>query len=226
MQQAQIITNPSSILLLAGALSACMTGSAAAQTILAGDMDNFGGTNDPGDTLVIRQPLADWLSRSGSGGNNDYYHNGDPMPFDADLFNEGPPDGPANWEFGYTFENLPTLHPGAKVRIHLKSLGDSYNDSIHLQYTGNGSSFSSLWGSSIDTLYGGAWYGGATAVFDIPLDNLPGGGNIIGNINAVGYLDVYVQDDTAVDWIELTIPAPGTASLLGLGAVVAMRRRR
>ncbi|VAX41766.1 hypothetical protein MNBD_PLANCTO03-1667, partial [hydrothermal vent metagenome] len=106
MQHAPHTTSRKSILALASLLSACMVGSAAAQ-ILAGDMDDFGNSNDPGDTLVIRPLFAQYLSRAG--GNNDAYHGGNPMPFDMDG------SGNYDWDFGYTFENLPTLTAGAKL---------------------------------------------------------------------------------------------------------------
>ncbi len=218
MQNARIITNPKSILILAGALSACMTGAAAAQTIFAGDVDNFGDTDTPEDTLVIRPLFDQWLARPGGQNNG-----GVPRPFDI-----VPGHHNENWDFGYTFENLPTLRPGANLRIRLRAMSDngfSYNDSMNLQYTGDGDSSSFLWGTSIAALDGGAWDFGETAIFTLDLGNL-GGLDIIGDINTAGYLDVFVQDDTAIDWIKLTVPAPGTASLLALGGMVAMRRRR
>ncbi len=48
-------------------------------------------------------------------------------------------------------------------------------------------------------------------------------------MNAAGYLDVFVADDTGVDYIELNftvIPEPSTALLLGLGLVGLVTRRR
>jgi len=220
MQNARTIVNQTPILALAGLLSACMVGSAAAQshTILAGDMDDFGNSNDPDDTLVIRPLLADWLARPN--GNNVAYYGGEPMPFDA--------VGYANWDFGYTFflGEDQMLGSEAKLTIRLQSNTGSLNDALFLQYTGDGNTLSELWRMGITELNGGTWAPGETATFELDLGNLPGGVNIIDDINSVGYLDVFVLDDTAVDWIQLTIPAPGTASLLFLGGVAAMRRRR
>ncbi len=217
-----VTTNPTSILILAGALSACMAGAAAAQPFFAGDEDNFGNPDDfPNDTLVIRPLFDQWLARPG--GQNDQLNGGVPRPFDIvpDHHNE-------NWQFGYTFENLPTLNAGATLEIRLRAMSDSgfsYNDSINLQYTGDGDSSSFLWGTSIAALDGGAWDFGETAIFTLDLGNL-GGLDITGDINTAGYLDVFMQDDTSVDWMRLTVPTPGTASLLALGGVMAMRRRR
>ena len=220
MQHAPHTTSRKSILALASLLSACMVGSAAAQ-ILVGDMDDFGNSNDPDDTLVIRPLFAQYLARSG--GNNNAYHNGNPMPFDMDG------SGNYNWDFGYTFENLPTLNADATLTIRVRSNIGSPNDALGLQYTGDGNTLSDLWRWGVDEINGtpGVWTAGTTATFELELGNLPnGGGSIIADINAAGYLDVQVWDDTSVDWIELTIPAPGTASLLALGGVAAMRRRR
>jgi len=229
MQNARIVTNPKSILILAGALAACMTGVATANTtILAGDMDNFGNTNNARvDTVVTRRAFGTWLSRSGAGGNNTAFHGGLSMPFDADQFSEGGSNGNSNWEFGYTFISLPMLTKDAELRIRVKGNNSDIpsNDAIELQYTGDGTNSSFLWGSSLATLNGSPWNSGSTATFTIKLG--AGGANILNAINTRGYLDVYVEDDTAVDWIELnTVPTPGTASLLGLGGMVAMRRRR
>ena len=221
MQHARIITNPTTILILVGALAASMTGAAAAQTIFAGDMDDFGNSNDPDDTLVIRPLFAQYLARSG--GNNDAYHDGNPMSFDMDG------SGDDDWDFGYTFENLPTLNAEATLTIRVRSNTGSINDALGLQYTGDGNTFSDLWRWGVDEINGtpGVWAAGTTATFELALGNLPnGGGSIIADINAAGYLDVQVWDDTSVDWIQLNVPAPGTASLLALGGVVAMRPRR
>ena len=217
-----IATSPASILILAGALSACMAGSAAAQfhTIFAGDEDDFGNSNDPDDALVIRPLLADYLSRPG--GRNDLLHGGEPMPFDAN----DPNNRDYDWDFGYTFENIPMLQPDAKLRIRVQSVTGSRTEYLAIQYTGDGNSLDTLWIENMPVLNGGSWTQGESVIFDLDLGNLPGGVNIIDEINAAGYLDVIVGDDTSVDWIELTIPAPGTASLLALGGVAAMRRRR
>ena len=39
----------------------------------------------------------------------------------------------------------------------------------------------------------------------LDLEFLPGGGNILSTVEAVGHLDVAVQDDTAVDFLELRL---------------------
>ncbi len=210
--------NQKSILALPGILSACLAGTAVANVILAGDMDDFGNSYDPDDTLIIRPLFEQYLLRPN--GHNTPLHNGEHRPFDT--------DGTGNWDFGYTFENLPTLRAGAKLTIRLRAenVGGVNNDAIGLQYTGDGSNFSMLWNRGIAQLNGGSWVAGEAVIFELDLDNLLGGVSIIDDINAVGYLDVMVWDDSSVDWIELTIPAPGSASLLALGVVTAVRRRR
>ncbi len=210
-------THTRAALSLAGLVALGIASSmASSQTILAGDMDNFASQGDPEDTLTISSLLSQWMARTN--GNNDAYHNGNPMPFDE--------ASSSNWDFGYTFENI-SLSDGALLRIHLRSNIGSLNDVVKLQYTGDGTDNSFLWGNGITDLNGGTWSTGEDAIFEIPLDNLPNTGqNIVPDINAAGYLDVWVADDTGVDWIELTIPAPGSIALLGLGGLANLRRRR
>ncbi len=221
MLNARIVTNPKSILILAGALSACMAGAATAQpyTFLAGDVDDFGGSYATEDALPMRPVLAQYLSRVG--GVNQILHNSQPMPFDTES---------RDWEFGYTFMDLPTLYEGATLEIRMKATsGLSTNDSLHLQYTSFGEGLSNLWSDSIADL-NGTWNFTDITTLTLNLSDLPGfdgsNGSFIDLVNDDGYLDVYITDDTSVDWIRLTVPAPGTASLIALGGMVAMRRRR
>lgn len=219
--------NRRSAFLLVAALASPGISSASASPIVAGDFDNFGNQSTAADTLVIRPTFASYLARSGPGGNNDFWHNGAPMPFDVHSTNDD------NWEFGYTFENLPQLNPEARLLIRLQSVSGSNNDSLSLQFTGTENSFSSLWSGGIDELdahFGGSgtWETGKSVILDIRLGDLPftNGQSIVDNINQVGYLDVYLHDDTAVDWIQVIVPAPGSASLLAAGSLIALRRRR
>ena len=58
---------------------------------------------------------------------------------------------------------------------------------------------------------------------------LAGGGtlNLLPELNSNGYLDVVVSDDSAVDYMKLTvIPEPVTLALLALGGVTLIKRRQ
>ena len=73
-------------------------------------------------------------------------------------------------------------------------------DSIRLGTNGLG-----LWGRSLPLLNGGSWNQGDNLCTTLDLDNLPGGVSIISDIVLAGHLDVLVQDDTAVDYINLRV---------------------
>lgn len=105
--------------------------------------------------------------------------------------------------FGHTFTGLPPGITGAKLEIGLRAIGGGSNDSINLSFTTPPDTFA--WGGAIAGLTGLPWTTGNSAVLTLDLAALPGGQNILSNINANNTLDVYVQDDTAVDYIILTI---------------------
>ena len=51
--------------------------------------------------------------------------------------------------------------------------------------------------------------------------------NLLPELNSNGYLDVVVSDDSAVDYMKLTvIPEPVTLALLALGGVTLIKRRQ
>ena len=63
-----------------------------------------------------------------------------------------------------------------------------------------------LWVISLPVLNGGTWNPGETLCTTLDLSNLPNGGsNILGIVSATGHLDVGVQDDSAVDYLILSI---------------------
>jgi hypothetical protein len=119
--------------------------------------------------------------------------------------------GPDTW-FAHSFRNLPASIAGAKLRIRLRSsTGFPANDTIEVGFTEGGGAFPQpKWSRVIATLVGGAgWYEGRTEEFTFDLSALPleGGGttNLLYRLSQLRYLDVYVQDDTLVDYVALDL---------------------
>ncbi len=122
-------------------------------------------------------------------------------------------DKAINRVFGHTFTNLPENIQAATFEIRMFAGGSSLvsNDAIHLELTGINDVFTS-WNMGLTTLFGQPWIGGSDQTFSLDLANLlpdgQGDTNIIPFMNADNALDVYVQDDTAVDYIILTVTVP------------------
>jgi len=158
------------------------------QTTLDGAKDNFLGSEP-----AYRGPGLDALVRPWTG-------------FD---------DPSIDLHFGHTITDLPSLILGATLTVRLKSNGSSLsrNDEIYLETTGGSPSFA--WGRRIGTadgvegLLATSWSPGEVATLVLDLDALPlaGGGviSILDQIESDRALDVYVQDDTSVDYVELEV---------------------
>ena len=108
--------------------------------------------------------------------------------------------------FGHTFTDCFKKGPcdlkKAVLHMCLKAANVplTYTDSMMLGVNG-----SPLWSISLPTLNGGTWNQGETMCKSFDLAFLPGGGNILGAVEGVGHLDVAVQDDTAVDYLQLNL---------------------
>ncbi|VVU94363.1 hypothetical protein CPAV1605_85 [seawater metagenome] len=108
--------------------------------------------------------------------------------------------------FGHTITNCLTRGPCdlKKAILHIciqaAQVSLTNTDSIILGTNGQ-----SLWGRNLGILNGGSWNPGDSMCLDLDLDNLPGGGSILNNIDSIGHLDVVVQDDSAVDFVRLNI---------------------
>ena len=109
--------------------------------------------------------------------------------------------------FGHTFINC--LHQGdcplkiayLKICMRAANVFLTHTDSLVLGINGIG-----LWGRGLPVLNGGTWNRGETMCLDLNLANLPGNNaNILLDIQMAGHLDVMVQDDTAVDYVRLSI---------------------
>ena len=116
-----------------------------------------------------------------------------------------PFDSPAvNARFGHTFGKLPCGIVGATLEVKLRAENDiPQNDSINLQWQGAGWG----WGSVISALpgSGGTWNPGQTNTVVLNLAALPGGGSLLPFMNITNALDVYLQDDTSIDYAKLTL---------------------
>jgi hypothetical protein len=110
--------------------------------------------------------------------------------------------------FGHTFEECferesPCPLRRAVIHICLEAAPVSltWTDSLILAIGG-----SSVWGIGLPALNGGTWNIGEQLCVDLDLDNLPGGGaSILALVDAANSIDVAVQDDTAVDFIDLSL---------------------
>lgn len=185
--------------------------------ILAGDMDNFAGNTLPDDRIVMWPEFQAWVNRPNAA--NQIFHGGQSLPFDNW-------DAALNWEFGYSFLNLPLI-TGGTLKIHLKGgpLGAN-TDGLALQFAPSPPSF--RWSRTLSFLDGwqggdGVWNGGEEMTLRLDLATLPqllGTYNLVPHINIDKRLDVYVQDDTGVDYIELcyttTGPSPEDAEVMVL----------
>jgi len=119
--------------------------------------------------------------------------------------------------FAHSFTNLPKCITAAYLEIRVKPCGDICgNDAMHFWFTGSANSnavFSQYFGGGNPRagLATNDWcsYAGNPQTFVLDLSNLPasGGGpaNILSLLEANGFLDVTLQDDTGVDYVKLTV---------------------
>lgn len=109
--------------------------------------------------------------------------------------------------FGHTFTNC-AINTECKIKsayldicLMAAQVPLTHTDSLALGFNGV-----IAWGKSMPSLNSGTWNPGDTLCMTMDLDNLPiDGASVLGNLDAIGHLDVAVQDDTAVDFLELTV---------------------
>jgi hypothetical protein len=172
-------------------------------TCLAGTKDDFVGPepSSPNPGLLAIMNRVD-------GGNG----NGALARFDTTANNHG---------FGHTFTRCGDWDPtcwivGAKLNMHLKATGDVPSTDYLALGDFKAGGIGSIWGIYLRKLAsGGSWTLGNEMTVSLDLGALPAGGNGPSNIIAAlqdGDLDVYIQDDTEVDYLELivTICCPNT----------------
>jgi hypothetical protein len=109
----------------------------------------------------------------------------------------------AGSKFGHTI-NVPDRRNLTGLRLHVRLSGavdQPETDTISLQFQG-GSSFA--WSARISSLPGLSSYARGSRVWvTLDLANLPGGVNLVSQVLQRGSLDVCVDDDSAIDCIEL-----------------------
>ena len=114
----------------------------------------------------------------------------------------------ADRRFGHTITNLPCSIGSATLVMDLRSTSTlSINDTIALATTGGTPAFA--WSRRLRDLLPGDWNTpGEVATLTLNLAALPtasgGSVNLLDVMNASGELDIYMQDDTSVDFITLT----------------------
>jgi len=118
-------------------------------------------------------------------------------------------DETPNRYVGHTFRNLPANIVRAELIIRMKPLDDApNNDSLHLGLV-SGPPATWAWQLNIRNLpgAGGTWNFGVnpTTTFTLNLGNLPTGVNILAKLASDRYLDLIVQDDTEIDWVDLRV---------------------
>jgi len=196
-------------LMILMALSAAVFSTARAQNHGTVDIVYTAGANDNFvPPFELTSPSSDLLLLM------DSYGGGNRVLFPHRQFD----DKAVNRVFGHTFTGLPEDIQAATLEIRLFAGGSSLvsNDAIHLERTGINDAFTS-WGLGLTALFGQPWIGGSDQIFSLDLANLlpdgQGDTNIIPFMNADNALDVYVQDDTAVGYMILTVTVPRGAKV-------------
>ena len=114
----------------------------------------------------------------------------------------------ANRRFGHTFSGLPSGIVAAELEFRVRAHSDiPTNDRLVLEFLNP----SWAYGNSLATLTGTTWTSGTEKLITLDLDNLPpatsgviGATSVLSNLSD-GDLDMYIQDDTAIDYAILRI---------------------
>lgn len=215
-------------------LSAGLCLPALAQTMMPGLEDNFAGPQDP---ALPSSELARVLDPRG--GTQDF-----------DL-TAGLNGGSANTSVAHTFAELPhgILSASLELTIRASTASGIETDGIFLSFvesTTTDFADAVVWGRSFGAFVNppatspftdsdpigllGGWTAGqqAKVILDLAALPLASGGtlNLIPWLNRYGFLDVIVGDETAVDYMKLSvvtpqhIPEPSAPALLALSATV------
>lgn len=197
-----------------------------AALLTAGDIDGGSTFTLANDDATPRPQFATWLANEI---NNRVYHGGQPLEFDQVG---------GNHHFGHTFDVTPgTIDLSQPVCLTIQLFGTpGSNDGIGLQaFDGPTSPTSTLtyprsaYPSSISGFWGSTPTSSAVTVDLRTISPTQGPlsttvQSIAQTINTLGYLDVWIGDDTSVDYMQLkyqAVPEPSTA-VAGLLAVVSL----
>jgi hypothetical protein len=164
-----------------------------ASTNLVGSVDNFAGAEPATPSVNLRTRLTG---------------------LDLRGFDDALTDA---W-FGHTVSNLSMFAADVTLRIRMRTVaGMPQNDTIILGFAGPGGALRpEQWSrylgfvSGVDNgLFGGSPWSNATNEFVLNLGALPNrtgpATDLVGAIRRYGYLDIMVQDDTAIDFIKLEV---------------------
>ncbi len=233
-------------LLLLTYFASVLVASAQVVTILAGDKDGFIG----GDAADNPAPRAAFLTALQYEPNNHDYHGKVPRKFD---------ESGSNHTFGHTFTGITpgSIDLSQSVLLTVRWVSGPFNDSVAYQLQDPDLPATPIKkfppfgvSQSLDTLYTNHAIAGSkstahlgiTTQFDLRGLTIPSskskGANmtVAETIDAWGYLDVFMQDDTGIDWMELSytdanyvIPEPSTVGLSALAILSGffyLRRRK
>ncbi|GIU71644.1 MAG: hypothetical protein KatS3mg003_1123 [Candidatus Nitrosocaldaceae archaeon] len=112
-----------------------------------------------------------------------------------------------NRVFGHTFSNLPDNIVAATLEMAFRAgTAETFNDSFALDFSNN-TQFA--YASSLANIHGGSWNDNDSTSIILDLANLPISGSyptdILASINEDHALDIYIQDDTGIDFARLTV---------------------
>jgi hypothetical protein len=165
-----------------------------ARTCTAGVADNFSAANGPEPSSPSVTLLSGPLASCSAGVQPGF-----------DFFAD-------NRCFGHTFDNCLVRGPcplrSASLRLCLRAANVPLTSTDGIALGTNGVFH---WGMALPALNNAitgtnAWGQGAQLCTTLDLSNLPGSGaNILPQLDAAGELDVFVQDDTAVDFLTLAV---------------------
>ena len=123
-----------------------------------------------------------------------------------------------NTFFAHTFTNLPPCITGAKLRVRFRACGSDLNanDIFGLSFSAPSGELAPVsWsrflgnGNATPGLFNESWGAGSTGEVELDLANLlnPDGTvtDLIPALNAQGFLDLVLQDDTSIDYAVLTV---------------------
>lgn len=149
--------------------------------VLQGDVDRFGEVESADDIPTPQGAFAAWLQ--------------------APLRNYD--EETRDKRFGTTLDLPCSCAKNATLEIHARPTDAlAVNDGLALQFTGTTPAF--LYSTTFTTLAGQPWSSATMgpSLFTVDLGSIPG---MLASICARGSLDIYVQDDTDIDYVRLLL---------------------